>query len=92
MWFVGYVLGASGGKVIKRDTSVWMRGGNLLVNREELPNVKYVETGIEAEEAWPFTHADLQRARGHWIINLTGLLPIGHARPQCGSIKTRQVC
>ncbi len=39
----------------KGDTSVWMRGGNLLVNREELPNVKYVETGIEAEEAWPFT-------------------------------------
>ncbi len=92
MRFVGYVLGASGGKVIKRDTSVWMRGENLLVNREELPNVKYVETGIEAEEAWPFTHVDLQRARGHWIINLTGLLPIGHARPQCGSIKTRQVC
>ncbi len=61
MWFVGYVLG---GKVIKRDISVRMREGNLLVNREELPNVKYVETGIEAEEAWPFTHPDLRRARG----------------------------
>ncbi len=57
------------------------------MNREKLPNV---ETGIEAEKAWPFTHADIQRARGHWIINLTGLLPFGHARPQCGSIKTRQ--
>ncbi len=75
--------------MIKRDTSVWMRGGNLLVNREELPNVKYVETGIEAEDAWPFTHPDLQRARRHWIINLTGLLPFGHARPHC-SVALRQ--
>ena len=72
------------------DKSVWMRGGNLLVNREELPNVKYVETGIEAEEAWSFTHADLLRGRGQWIIHLTRLLPFGHERPQCGSVKTRQ--
>ena len=56
MYCVRYVIGLSAVRVIRRDTNVWMKEGNQLVNRKEQYSVPDVSNGSRAREEGPSTH------------------------------------